>query len=204
MSPTSLYYLLLYILVIVINYFRVRKRYQIPDENTPNPQKFDWRPVLYVSLDFVYTSAGFVILIIQNKLVWAPAILILYLILVTYSSNLDSIGDRLGENFKLWSHIIIGLIIVCFTLVTFNTSCIINNKHKYRIAIPYLDKTLMNRFPSDRTGETLLVYIHEVECISKNEAIKSALNALKSDKQPLSLIINEKDIIVEEKAIEND
>ncbi|WP_299227712.1 hypothetical protein [uncultured Psychroserpens sp.] len=209
MNPITTYYLFLYLMVLVINFFRVRKKYQIPDENTPNPENFNWKPVFHISLDIVYTSAGFIVLLIQNLEEWVPALLVFYLILVLISSNLDSISEKLGEDFKLTAHILIVLIIIFTTYITFNTDFIISNKNKYDVAIPYVDKTVIDKVGYNLIGEKEFIFVTQIETEEidsvKVLAIKKFWDS--KDSKPLDketiienpILINEKNIIIKQK-----
>jgi len=152
MSPTSCYYLGLYFLVISVRFFKIFKVYS--KEKQVEGAVFKWMPVFFVSLEIVYTSAGFIILLLEHSKEWIPVIVILYILLLYFSANFDSLDEKFTEKTKFVFHIIIIVLIVGFTTYSFNSFLSSKNNNDFshlnsdstfvfKVAIPYLDNTLI-------------------------------------------------------------
>lgn len=166
MNAITLYYLGQYLVVFVISYFRIRKAFQIQDPSIPDLPKFNWRPVFFVSLEIVYTSAGLIILLITDSKEWAPAIIIFYVILILISSNLNSIEERFSETFKLISHSLITLLVIAISILVLNSP----TESKYRISIPFYDFSIV----SESKIKIQRNFYTEIKASSENEALKQA------------------------------
>ena len=112
MSPSTYYYLGLYVLVLVIRYFKLKK------DHTSGPP---WPRVLFVSLEIVYTSAGFIILLLEHLRELIAPIVVFYIVLVIVSSNLDSMDERFSLRQKIILHLAILILIVGSTVYSFQT-----------------------------------------------------------------------------------
>ncbi|MBK7132425.1 MAG: hypothetical protein IPH69_06250 [Bacteroidales bacterium] len=170
MNAITFYYLGQYLVVFVISYFRIRKAFRLQDPSTPDIQKFNWKPVFFVNLELVYTSAGLIILLISDSQEWTPAIIIFYVILILISSNMSSIEDRFSENSKLNIHLIITLIIIVGSIIVLNKK----TDKNYQISIPFSDYSLEDK------KRTVIKRNYYIEIISNSEktALDSALSIL--------------------------
>lgn len=180
MNAITLYYLAQYLVVFVISYFRIRKAFQIQDPTTPNSPKFNWKPVLFVSLEVVYTSAGLIIVLIDGSKEWAPVIIIFYIILILISSNLTSIEERFSENSKLASHCIITAIIIGGTIFVLNK----DRQKRFQVSIPYYDSSLKKSNKVNRN------FYYEINTNSERTALDSAITRFWKDEttNPINII----------------
>lgn len=220
MNPSTMYYLGLYILVFVIRFFKLKKEIPVSNESSYN-NKFNLRKVFFVSLEIVYTSAGFIILLLENQKDWIPAIVIFYIVLVVISSNLDSMDERFDEKTKFIFHIIIILMIVGGTVYSLNSFLDPNKKDSSKsdstktfiLSIPYTDISLVNHIgnPKKFSNKNKLVFISEVKAKDKDEALDKSMKSfwdttytnplsIKKDFKKEDFISIDKDhILIEEK-----
>ncbi len=174
MNAITLYYLCQYIVVFVISYFRVRKAFQNQDPTTPAAPKFNWRPVFFVSLEVVYTSAGLLIVLIDDSKEWAPVIIIVYIIFILISSNLTSIEEKFSEKSKFKAHLTITLFIIAGTVL----ALYLRRESKFSVSIPYHDESLL-KISKNKIKRSFYIVV-----VAKNEqaAIDSAMTKFWIDK----------------------
>jgi hypothetical protein len=186
MNPSTMYYLGLYILVFVIRFFKLKKEFPTI-KNAPDTKNFNFILVFFVSLEIVYTSAGFIILLLENQKDWIPAIVIFYIVLVVISSNLDSMDERFDEKTKFIFHIIIILVIVVGTVYSLNSfldprkkdTNNLDGDKTFIISIPYTDISLVNHIgnPKKFSNKNKLIFIAEIKAKDKDEAIEKGMKS---------------------------
>jgi hypothetical protein len=144
-----LYYIGLYLLVFILKFISVARKpspdtYDIESNNANKP---NWNYVLHISLDIVYTSAGFAIVLIENLKTWIPAIMVIYVILVILSTSVDNL-NYLSLAKRTYIHIAISLFVIISTFLgywlNFGKPIVPKEVAKqYKVLIPYLDLSLM-------------------------------------------------------------
>ena len=204
-SSSTIYYLLLYGVIFAIRYFKLKKEFKFQDPSIPEPIKINPKQVFFVSIDILYSAAGFVIILINNNKDWTPVILLAYALLVLVSSNLSSLEDRFGDTQKLTIHISIIAIVILATFFTFytvenkNRACQndkiqIDSIYHYRIAIPYVDKSLINHLGYDKVGDKKFIYYTDVNSINENIGIEQAISNFWKDTLISPLIVKKNDL----------
>jgi hypothetical protein len=195
MVQSLIYYLGLYIVVICVNYFKLLKEYKKPDAATP-AKPFEWRRVFYVSSEFIYTSAGVIIIILKDQPTWIPVVLIAVLILMIFSININSLEERFPNKASIfWIHIILIIFIMGGTAYTFyNQDQISQSSNKsdstccYKISIPYQDRTLLRHYGYEKMENTYLNYTIALKSKNERTAIKSAVDSFWNDTSITPLI----------------
>jgi hypothetical protein len=180
-QPGAIYYLILYALIIVLQFFKTFPL--VKDE----PDKYNWRSYFYVSLQVVYTSAGVAILLFAQLRDWMAVIMMAYVVLVVISSFLDPVGVKFRENTRLALHLVIIAFIVITTIISYEkvlpkstpkedqkkaTAAMV---HHYKVALPYLDRTLARHVGPGRMRDTLLYFSTSVEGPSRGDAVLKAI-----------------------------
>ena len=187
-QPGAIYYLILYALIIVLQFFKTFPL--VKDE----PDKYNWRNYFYVSLQIVYTSAGVAILLFAQLRDWMAVIMMAYVVLVVISSFLDPVGAKFRENTRLALHLVIIAFIVISTVISYEKvlpksipkedqkKATAAMTHHYKVALPYLDRTLARHVGPGRMGDTLLYFSTSVEAASRGDAVLKAIEiALSND-----------------------
>lgn len=172
MEPGAIYYLVLYALIIVLQFF---KTYPGVREKR---DKLNWRHYFFVSLEVVYTSAGVAILLVAQQKEWIAVIMMVYVMLVVISSFLNTVGAEFKDNTRLAIHILIITIIVGTTVFSYAKllpSSLPQSKEPvdYIVTVPYRDLTL-EKHVGPRMGEKKLLYRTTVKGASPNDAITNA------------------------------
>jgi hypothetical protein len=172
---TLVYYLGLYFLVLLLKFINTaRKPSNDIEENKINKNgKPKWQYILHVSLDVVYTSAGFAIALIENLRTWIPAIMILYVILVILSTSVENL-TFLNLNTRTSIHGTILLVVITCTILGYTNNFgkpkeLIPKEKNYKVVIPYIDLSLMKHTGLDfsSTPENNFRVIINSEDISK-------------------------------------
>ncbi len=182
MTPSTYYYLGLYVLVLVIRYFKLKK------DPTGGPP---WPRVLFVSLEIVYTSAGFIILLLENLRELIAPIVVFYIILIFVSSNLDSMDDRFSPRQKIFFHLGILILIVGSTVYSFQTvlkpkpvlteAAQQTSLHSFRVGIPYSDESLSRHVGVKVFGTRKLAFVTVVTAPGIERARELAIQRFWSD-----------------------
>jgi hypothetical protein len=188
LSPSTLYFLALYSLVIIVRFFKLKK------ETTG---EWDWRNVFHVALEFVYTSSGLVVMLLEGLKAYVPFIIIVYLILVLVSSQIESMEERFSAKTTFYTHLGIILVIVITTVLYFElVQRDIYKKEvaakveefkrlkSYRVVIPYEDKTLRAHVGPRLFGDRLLAVVMQVSASNDLEAKEIALQRFWDSAKP--------------------
>jgi hypothetical protein len=187
MSPSSFYYIGLFVLVFLVRFFKLKR--ETPQEGEPQ-RKSSLRRVTFVSLEIVYTAAGFVILLLSSvdKAYIAP-IVVAYVILIYVSSQLESLEDKFTQGALTTYHSLITAVVVVATTYSFSSYGVLGKQQdhgakatppttttSYRIAIPYVDKSLfINSVSYKKFGDKQFFFQTVVdESISEPRAIEAA------------------------------
>lgn len=196
MAPSFYYYLGLYLLVFAIRYFKLKKE---------TKDQFDWRQCFHVSLEIVYTSAGVVILLLENLRNWIPPIVIFYILFVLASSNLDSMSERFSRRQQLIFHSLIISFVLIATFFTFSDTLRPQNKDSknYIAVIPYVDISLMRHVGYSKLSDKKLVYYVKIQGETEQDVLKKAEENFWQDNStsPFKVLKNEnkKDLLKIEK-----
>jgi hypothetical protein len=179
-EPGAIYYLILYALIIILQFF---KTFPLVKDD---PQKYNWRNYFYVSLEVVYSSAGVAILLLAQLKNWIGVIMMVYIVLVVIGSFLDPVGVRFRNNTRLALHIIIIAFIVVITIVSYDKllpksnheeektkAQVLPAKH-FKVALPYIDQTLYKYVGAGRMQGEHLYFSASVDAQSRDEAVLKA------------------------------
>ena len=213
------YYLFLYLLVFFVRFLKLKKGLKVEnDSNLKRIPKIRKRELLYVSLEIVYTSAGFIIMFFQKQTNLIGPLIIVYIILVMFSTSLDLMEDKFSEYEKALYNLLIILLIIggtIYSIINIINPMIQqehnnNNVHVYSIAIPYYDQSLIQQLGFNKFSNQRLFYHINISAHNSQDAISKAdssfwadttitpfLNKRKSDKKNILKIDNEQ--IVSEK-----
>jgi hypothetical protein len=193
-TPTIVYFIALYVLVIIVRLIKVTYAHFTQEKNGDNI-KFSFKPVFFVSLEMVYTAVGFVLTAITFIKDWNGAILIIYAIIIIISMFLDAIQDKMyvpGKDDKkyktrsfvlLAGHLTIIAVIVVTTIWFYGKDVIKktteqNKKNEipyvYQVNIPYFDQTLNQYLGINKFNKRLLAIY-----IIKTNKLDSAINIAK-------------------------
>jgi len=180
-QPGAIYYLILYALIIVLQFFKTFPL--VKDE----PEKYNWRNYFYVSLQVVYTSAGVAILLFAQLRDWMAVIMMAYVVLVVISSFLDPVGVKFKANTRLVIHLVIIVFVVITTIISYE-KVLPKSTHKedqrratanmvrhYKVALPYIDRTLARHVGPSRIRDTLCYFSTSVEGASRGDALLKAI-----------------------------
>lgn len=189
-SPSELYYLALYTLVVLVRYFQVKKRSKPADPNMKQLTKQERMSIFHVGLEIVYTASGLVVLLLNDLQAYTPFILVIYMIFVMVTVQIDSMESKFSERAVFATNIFILVTAICVTAWYFEVIYI--DKHTspcpegkvshFRVAIPYQDFALRDHIGGATLGTRQFVYIFETEAINVTEAKNKALQ--KSDEIP--------------------
>lgn len=175
-APNTLYYLVLYSVVIAVRFFKLRK-----DEDGPGWHKHTRREVFHVGLEVVYTSSGLVILLLNDLRDFAPFIFVAYVLVVLASSQMESMEEKFTPNQVFGTHLVILIAVIATTVVYFqgkqNRAMEVHDRSKapshYRVAIPYQDFGLREHVGA-AFGARELVYITDVTATDPFDARTNA------------------------------
>jgi hypothetical protein len=172
LQPGAIYYLLLYVLIIAIHFFKTFSK--VKDE----PERFNWKHYFFVSLEVVYTSAGVAILLVaEAKGQWQAVIMMGYVAFVVITSFLDTVGSRFHENTRVGISALIIVLVVAGTSISYAKFLPKGDevqKKQYSVALPYLDRALENHVGADKMYGKRLFYGTTVEGLSRSEAVEKA------------------------------
>lgn len=180
-QPGAIYYLILYALIIVLQFFKTFPL--VKDE----PEKYNWRNYFYVSLQVVYTSAGVAILLFAQLRDWMAVIMMAYVVLVVISSFLDPVGVKFRANTRLVIHLVIIVFVVITTIISYEKVLPKSTSKKdqrratatmvrhYKVALPYIDRTLARHVGPSRIRDTLCYFSTSVEGASRGDALLKAI-----------------------------
>lgn len=200
-SPSTLYYLALYTLVIIIRFFKLKKQAGV----------WDSKKVFYVALEVVYTSSGLVVLLLEDLKAFAPFIIVAYLILVLVSSQIDSMEERFSGNAAFFTHLAVIAIVVSVTVVYFEVvqrgletkrreeadkRAQLEKSKNYRIAIPYEDQTLRAHVGTRLFGSRQLVEIISVRADTEDNARAKALELFWEKVRPYREVEDFRSVII--------
>jgi hypothetical protein len=179
-NPNTIYYLLIYAIIVVLRFFKMYRQVKSGTEGR------NWRHYCFVALEFVYSSAGIVILLLTAAPQWASVIIMAYIVLLLVSAFLDAMGDDFPEGTRLLANVSI-ILIVSVLSVTFNQTVLFSKApqtsrasdkspatlREYVVAVPYIDYTL-RRHLGERLGERMLVFVTAVKASTRDEAVAAA------------------------------
>ena len=175
-QPGGIYYLILYALIIILQFY---KTYPLIKDD---PAHYNWRDYFYVSLQVVYSAAGVVILLLAQLKEWIGVIMLGYAALIVFTSYLDPVGARFKQNTRFALHIVIIVIIVATTVYSYervlpkSISAKTQQNHHYKVVLPYRDHTLESWFGPGRVRDVVLYFSATVEGASRGDAVVKALN----------------------------
>jgi hypothetical protein len=179
-QPGAIYYLILYTLIIVLQFFKTFPK--VRDE----PEKYGWREYFFVSLQVVYTAAGVIILLLAQLKEWMAVLMMAYVGLIVVSSFLDTVGTRFKPTTRLCLHLAIILFVVVTTVISYEKVLPRNGaassaqepnarpKQRYRVVFPYSDATLAKHVGVGRMKGLRLYFATTVEGGTRDEAILRA------------------------------
>jgi len=171
LDPRLVYYLLLFLFVFVLRFFKLLPLFRSGDS------KVNWKHIGFGSLDLVYTSAGVVALLVLNERSWIQALMIGWAILLVVSTFLDAQGEQLTDNARFGGHVLVAAIVVVGTVFVFqivpaepDQKSAPPKQHDYRVAIAYVDTTLDQHVGVGKLGDRRLMYVADVRAFSAREA----------------------------------
>lgn len=200
MIQAIIYYSILYIIVIVVSYFKIKREFKEQDPSVP-AVKFNWRKVFFVSTEVIYTASGVVIILLEKQRDWVGPLIALLLLLSLVSTNLDGMSEKFSDTFKFRVHVIVMIVVIAGTMLTYINHLDIeapeggqeafNNRvdsmHDYDVAIPYSDKSLVNHIGYEKFGDCRLVYRTQVMASNQEEAESLAIKRFWNDSTILPL-----------------
>ena len=122
-------------------------------------------------------------------------IMMAYVVLVVISSFLDPVGAKFRENTRLALHLFIIAFVVTTTLVSYEkvlpktkaeqsqAKSTVTAVRQFKVALPYIDRTLEKHVGVGRMRDTLLYFSTIVESTSRGEAVLKAKEIALSDKR---------------------
>lgn len=203
MATNILYYILLYALVIVMRFFKLKNQYKLD-------YKSNWKETFDCSIEIVYTSSGFVIALLMNAQQFIPVIIVGYVLVIISSSYLERAGkDEFNTNSKFAMNLMI-IFIVFFTTIfgyakiipettdinghttlksdekeDLNTSRLKNNL--YVVILPYADKTLKSHIGAKLLENKNFYELIEVKDTSYNSATLQAISIFNDSLSPSTI-----------------
>jgi hypothetical protein len=193
MKNLPLYYIILYVIVIVLNFFKLRKDYKIPDDTVPSG-KFKWKETFYVSNEILYTASGAIIILLTTfKDIIAVSFAIILLVALV-STNMNSMGERFSDKTKFIVHFIIIITIAFGTYIALtlseakvdnpdnNSKSLDTSTFIYKVALPYTDISLIKITSGyDYFSDKRILYYTKLEAKNEEEAINIAENNFWND-----------------------
>jgi len=181
LNPNTVYYLFIYAIILVSRFFKMYK--QVHSENNVD-SRYYW----FVSLEFVYSTAGVVILLITRASSWVPVIVLGFVVLLLASAFIDAMGDDFPTGLRLGLNLMIVALVLILS-VTFNQTVLrplpsqpSPTSRNFMVAIPYRDATMANL----RLGDRETVYVATVSARSSDEAVKLSLDKFWEGVKPYS------------------
>src|SRR5208283_136769 len=101
---------------------------------------------------------------------------------IVFTSYLDPVGARFKQNIRFALHIVIIVIVVATTVYSYervlpkSISAKTQQRHYYKVVLPYRDHTLVSWFGLGRARDVLLCFSATVEGASRGDAVVKALN----------------------------
>lgn len=177
-NPNTLYYLLIYLIILMVRFFKTYRQVKAKTDGKTGPQQY-----FFVSLEFVYSSVGIVILLLATAPQWAPVTIVAYIVLVLCSAFLDAMGEDFPVGGRLAANIVI-MSIVAVLSVVFNQGLLYPKtatasaekppEHEYVVAIPYTDYSFRKYVGERRFGDRELVFVTPAKGPSRSEAVLDA------------------------------
>lgn len=185
-APNTLYYLVLYSVVIAVRFFKLRK-----EEDGPGWNKHTRREVLHVGLEIVYTASGLVILLLNDLRDFAPFIFVAYVLVVLASSQMESMEEKFTKNQVFVTHFIILIVVVVTTVGYFQTKHAqataaagdAKTARQYRVIIPYIDIGLREHVGAP-FGTRELVFVADVAATDASAAKRAAKDRMAREVVP--------------------
>jgi hypothetical protein len=181
---TLIYYLGLYSLVFLLKFIYLARRANRNVEAVMDgvKSKIDWWRIFDVSLDLVYTSAGFAIALVENLPNWIPAIMILYIFLVILSASVDTLNG-LNRNARTTIHAIIAVCVIAITIAGYKTNfgkprVDSGPTSKFKVVIPYTDLSLIKYAGLDFGSAPENNYRVVIVASDEHEAKEAAIDTL--------------------------
>ena len=184
--PLIIYYIVLYLIIIITNYFRLKAEEE--DPNTPE-YEFPWKRIFFISNEIIYTGSGVYIILLKFNSTWVAPIMAILILLIVISLYMIAMEKKFSDKIKFRTHTTIIIIIIAGTFITF--SFLDDNEIKpeankaikqvdstflYKIAIPYTDNSIIKNYGYDKFGEKYLSYYVEVIAKSEKQARNSGIS----------------------------
>lgn len=206
MATNILYYILLYALVLVMRFFKLKNQYK-------HDYKSNWKETFDCSIEIVYTSSGFVIALLMNAQQFIPVIIVGYVLVIISSSYLERAGkDEFNTNSKFAMNLAI-IFIVFFTTIfgyakiipettDINGHTTITNEesiekkspllinNSYAVILPYTDKSLKSHIGAKLIEGKNFYEIIEVQDTSYNSATLQAISIFNDSLLPSAIFNN--------------
>jgi len=166
-NPETIYYLFIYAFIIFVRFTKIY------GQNKP------WQEYFFISLEFVYSSVGIVIVLMtqaeQNSL---SAVFIIYCFILMVSVFLDA-NDKFSLNMRVAGHLfIIGTVIT--SAIYFNQTLLFPKEIKtetrvaqYLVSVPYYDLAA-RAYVGDKFGTRKFVYISKTMASNPADAVRNA------------------------------
>lgn len=200
MTTNIVYYLLLYILVIIMRFFKLKNQYKTEFNN-------HWKETFDCAIEIVYTSSGFIIALLLNTAQLIPVIIVGYVIIIITASYLERAGrEEFKTNTKFALNVVIILIIVSGTIWLMPPDTDING-HKtentlsndslsvtpdstsFLVILPYTDESLTKHVGTARFGERKLYEEYVLKEKNESSAILKAIKYFNDSLKPEPMFV---------------
>jgi len=200
-----IYYLFLFLLVIIIRFFKLKNTYK-------QDFKYKWKEVMFISLEIVYTASGIVIALLLNvEKNWIASVVMIYLVIVIFSAQLDMSNENLSTNVKTILHSIIILIVLVGTYMTYNKVIpkvdINGNTNKvlqdtvltknYTIIIPYNDYSLSKHIGASKLKNKPFFFKISINAKNKDSLYFKATSIITKEKLIIPVFQSDRDNDIE-------
>ncbi|MFA7347502.1 MAG: hypothetical protein WCZ86_07055 [Desulfurivibrionaceae bacterium] len=184
-SPSERYYLALYALVVIVRYFQIKKKSNPANPDIKRLTKQERMSVFHVGLEIAYTASGLVVLLLADLQTDTPFILIIYMIFLMATVQIDSMESKFSERTVFAANIFI--LVTAIVVTTWYFEVIYKDKHAtlnpegkpkishFRVVIPYTDLALRDHIGNTIMGSKQFVYLAETDAINITEAKQNAL-----------------------------
>lgn len=202
MTTNILYYILLYLLVLVMRFFKLKNSYK-------ETFKDHWKETFDCSIEIVYTSSGFVIALLINAKEIIPVIIIGYILVIISASYLErstagefSVNTKFGINLFIITLVLLSTVIGYTKIIPETTDVqghIIEKssdtitediKDKFTVLIPYQDNTLNSHVGKTLIGDKTFYVTVNIEEYRKDKAILKAISIFNDSLLPSPIYTN--------------
>ena len=129
----------------------------------------------------MYTAAGLVVLLLTSQQEYVGGIMVVYLILASFSAFLESetADKHISARSRLGWHMTVVVIVVSVTIFSFESVLRVpepdDSPHltTYEVAVPYFDLTLDRHLGVGKLEGRQFVYVTRLEAISREEAVET-------------------------------